>query len=79
MIRKLGSITVHISQNHLRSGKISQHIKRYVKYRANITITIGFISLMFCVTYFFNALNATTQKYINTILSRYCVVPGARF
>ena len=46
-------ITVHIAHNHLHSRKIAQHIKSYVQYCVNITITIGFISLMFCGTYYF--------------------------
>ena len=51
--RVLGFITVHLARNYFCSKKISQHIKRQVLSCANITITVGFISLYFNVTYYF--------------------------
>ena len=47
---------------------------------ANITITVGFISLIFLVTYYFIfMLEILQQKNAEKIPSHYFVVPGASF
>ena len=47
----------------------------------NITITVGFLSHIYRVTYYFVFMlkTFTSQKYRKTIPSHYLVVPGAIF
>ena len=66
---------------HFNFENIAQHIERQVQFCANITITVGFLSHIFRVTYYFVFIIEISQQK-NTekkIPSHYFVVLGARF
>ena len=50
--RILVIIILRLARNRSYLGKITQHFKRQVQYISNTTITVGFISQIFRVTYY---------------------------
>ena len=60
-------IILCLAQNNFHAEKTVKHIKRLMRYRVNVTITVGFISLISCVAYYFVFMLSffTTQQYRN--------------
>ena len=70
----LGLNILCLAWNHFYLEKVAQNFERVVQYLENITITVGFISQMFRVTYYwlFMLEFFTKKKSGTTFTSNYC-------